>query len=790
MSEADPGGIGAGASAPYPGLRPFRPDEWAIFCGRERTTLDVIARLGERNLVFVHGGSGCGKSSLVCAGVLPAIDRDHRLAGRRFDHAIMRPSQGPLTALDRLLTGVLGEIDGGWAQALIFPDSVVERIEAACVAAGIDTFCLVVDQFEEAFRWARECGPEDVQVLTDVLGHVAASTAGRRFFVLTTMRSDYIGDCAQFAGLSTVINECQFFLPNLDARGLLRSIVDPARQFGGSVDEALANRLRFSAAGERDPLPTLQHLLMRMAERARAGGTPWTIDCTDLEAAGTGGVALSRHADELFAAASGGEPDVESDMAWLFRALVDRDVGGRGIRRPCRAGELAAVSGLSPERLDRVLDVFSAERANLLMVSDPGEGRDARRVDISHEALIRNWTRMTSADGKAGWLARELDDGLLWRALAVSARTATATLDGATLIERETWFAPFSAHPERARRYLIRPEGKALVIDEPEWQAVVGLLGRSRAALDAEARRVETERAAQSKRTRNKRAFAALATLAVVIAIFVAALSYQSARKQDQDTVAVTKSINAAVNERKKEQPAGTIGTDTVSDDSLKVLAPVLANVATAGSAIGFMWIGSDSRSYLTVPGGDRVRPSTVQPGKVYQTTYNIVLRKGPPDSNGRTQPAINVVARGSLIVAKSPPTPAQATSGTQYWLEIKEILPPATAPPKDSPKAEAKPVALRVYPHFAVDNPKAVDVLTSGLTARGYTVMGTQVLPQAKGVREVRFCYAADSAAAEKLVDALYDIFPTRAIIRATLLKSGCGKTRRGTLEVWIGNP
>ena len=81
---------------PYPGLRPFEQDEWAIFFGRERMIDEVIGRLAESRLVLIHGVSGSGKSSLVRAGVLPKLALQYRRHGAPWLTCEMRPSGGPL----------------------------------------------------------------------------------------------------------------------------------------------------------------------------------------------------------------------------------------------------------------------------------------------------------------------------------------------------------------------------------------------------------------------------------------------------------------------------------------------------------------------------------------------------------------------------------------------------------------------------------------------------------------------------------------------------------------------
>lgn len=85
--------------APYPGLRSFEKREWPVFFGRELMTTEVIDRLMARRFVVVHGDSGCGKSSLIRAGVQAQLEQEQARSGRQWVTTDMRPGESPLWAL-------------------------------------------------------------------------------------------------------------------------------------------------------------------------------------------------------------------------------------------------------------------------------------------------------------------------------------------------------------------------------------------------------------------------------------------------------------------------------------------------------------------------------------------------------------------------------------------------------------------------------------------------------------------------------------------------------------------
>lgn len=159
---------------PYPGLRPFEPDEWAIFFGRGRMIDEVIEQLAQQRLVLIHGSSGSGKSSLVRAGVLPKLARQHLGHGEAWLTCAMRPSGGPLWNLARAFAKFEGR-DGDIARINEITRLFNRRgATLAFVAGELDglaakRMCILVDQFEEIFRFAKETSREEAELFADLL---------------------------------------------------------------------------------------------------------------------------------------------------------------------------------------------------------------------------------------------------------------------------------------------------------------------------------------------------------------------------------------------------------------------------------------------------------------------------------------------------------------------------------------------------------------------------------------------------------------------------------------------
>jgi Novel STAND NTPase 1 len=419
--------------APYPGLRPFNPDEWPIFFGREQMTDEVIARVIRQHLVVVHGDSGCGKSSLIRAGVLAQLEQERARSGVRWRTAIALPREAPLRRLAQAIAELQGAADD--------PDQVhqVRRIlnrgaDAPVALAELlrrgddDHVCILIDQFEELFAFAGPHGREEAQLFVDILVGLQQNPPPGLYAILT-MRSEFLGVCARFKRLAETVNRTQYLLPQMERPALIRAICEPATLYEGEVSRTLAERLIADAGGGQDQLPLIQHGLMLLSRRKRpsvrldAGpgsypfgglaeaparyeideapgsfrhdaGRAWWLDLDDYQGAGDLAALLSDHADQVMAAAAP-DPDREKIVEHLFRALTDINAEGSAIRRPQTLAELMAVTGSGERTLTDMIAHFREEGVSFLRPYGNVPIEPDNEIDISHEALIRCWQKIS-----------------------------------------------------------------------------------------------------------------------------------------------------------------------------------------------------------------------------------------------------------------------------------------------------------------------------------------------------------------------------------------------------------
>src|SRR5208337_693075 len=380
------------ADRPFPGLRPFGFADREFFFGRERQTFALYRLVENGRFIAVIGSSGSGKSSLVLAGLNGLLAEESAdPGGPTWVCLDMRPGAAPLSRLAKTLARLA--TNDSPDEAARRSDRIEYRLrqssfsfESALEEAGGlggRSLLLIVDQFEELFRFglaglglrranleetrARDEATQFVQILLD-----ADRRRLEKVRVLVTMRSDFIGDCAYFHGLSEAVSATQYLVPNLTRSQLEDVIRKPIDKAGATIEPELVERLINDCGDELDQLPLLQHCLMRLWDRAgaesvaKAGAAkpePRRFTRQTYDDVGRMTEALSRHADEVLRQCAGKELAVEQ----AFRALSEVDREGRAIRRALRFDKLLAETGISESDLRAVLDQFRAPNCSFLV---------------------------------------------------------------------------------------------------------------------------------------------------------------------------------------------------------------------------------------------------------------------------------------------------------------------------------------------------------------------------------------------------------------------------------------
>ena len=458
---------------PYPGLRPFNEDESIFFKGREGHIDKIISQLQEKKFLMVTGASGDGKSSLIYAGLIPRSRAGFFKA--RFNNWMVvdfRPERAPLTNLAIALNNHLDfpdvnelekELSYGFSSIVkVYKESkhYLDTDSNDFINADSDqkqnlknkssNLLILIDQFEELFTNAENFnkGKPSLQAITLINLIIETTKIAERenlpIYIVCTMRSDYIGDCAAFKGLPEHIVYSQFFVPRLKRQEIHRAILEPAKLSGNKINNRLIERLINELGDGLDQLPILQHALNRIwkshiddrAEEmdllhyAKVGGLDGSLLPENqkkiffewyqqqplfkqkiLEVASLANV-LNGHARELFETSVNycrnhigqeiSKKEAQEILQKIFTCLTKIN-DSRAVRNRSSVLEIKQIIGESVDTklIEGLVNVFRESGNTLLkpFISSDQQTvylHDEDILDITHESLIRNWTELTT----------------------------------------------------------------------------------------------------------------------------------------------------------------------------------------------------------------------------------------------------------------------------------------------------------------------------------------------------------------------------------------------------------
>jgi WD40 repeat protein len=384
----------ARVTCPYKGLATFDAADAEYFFGREQLVAELVARLVGAPLLAVVGPSGSGKSSVLRAGLLPALAGGVLPGSANWTQALIRPGEHPMRTLTRATRRLAREPRG----------------------------VLAVDQFEELFTACRD-EAERAEFVAALVR--AARDRDGRCIVVLAVRADFYGRCAAYPELSRLLGANHVLVGPMSRAELRRAIERPAQRVGLSIEPELVEALLSDVEGRPGALPLLSTALLelwrrrdgarlRLAAYARSGGVQG---------------AVARLAEDAFVQL---DPALQEEARKLLLRLSDEDERGTIVRRRIGLAELEGEPGA--EVVARLAD------RRLLTVGDGA-------VEVAHEALLREWPRLRAwldedvegrrlhrrlSDAARAWDADARDPGGLYR----GARLASA-LDWATGHDRE-----------------------------------------------------------------------------------------------------------------------------------------------------------------------------------------------------------------------------------------------------------------------------------------------------------------------------------------------------------------
>ncbi len=491
---------------PYKGLRAFDASDADSFAGRERIVADLLRRVEEPGrsgrFVALVGPSGSGKSSIVRAGVLPALRRGEVAGSQRWFITMMTPGGHPFEALEEALRHVAVDPPVDLLERLA-SDGIVPTVRPLLRGDNAELVVLI-DQFEELFSLA---SPTAATSFMEALATaVDADSAPVRFLI--TLRADFYDHPLRNRAFAALLEARTVLITPMSEAELQRAITAPAAAAGVDFEPGLTAHVEADMAGQTTALPLLQYALTEVFEQRR--GSTMTIEAYRR----LGGVAgaLSHRAERLHDNLS--LPDQELSRE-IFLRLVALNDNGLDTRRRAPVDEL---SEGDRDDVDRVLDTFG--RARLLSFDrDPVSRRPT--VEAAHEALIEEWTRLRT------WIADARSDIRLQRRLEAASEHWSDNGHDPDFLLKGSQLGPYDGWGE---------------------SPPVRLTSSERGYLLASAGQAERDAALERRRVRRLRRLGVGVGAALVLALVSGAVALgQRDRADEQTAVAIDASTAADV---------------------------------------------------------------------------------------------------------------------------------------------------------------------------------------------------------------------------------------------------
>ena len=366
---------------PYKGLAGYEESDSAFFCGRDALISQLLSRLQLEPVLVVGGPSGSGKSSLVRAGLVPLLKKGGLPGSEHWHCLLMTPGLEPVQALKNCL-----EPCGGLSH-------VMQRDNQA-----ESPMVLIIDQFEEIFTLAEDSEKNEfLQILSNL-----TSKEGSKIKVTIAVRADFYTDCAREPWLAAKITSNQVLVGPMTPLELRQAISEPALRAGYIFEKGLVSSIIEEAGNESGSLPLVAHALVETWVRR----FDRTLTLDGFRACGGVAGAISQSADATYEH----QLDVKGREATrsLMLNLVNPGDGSPDTRRVVDRDDILHLSDnkVDSSILEDVIRKLTSAR--LLTVDDT-------KVQIAHEALLRNWPRLRN------WIDESRDDLRMRRRISLQA---------------------------------------------------------------------------------------------------------------------------------------------------------------------------------------------------------------------------------------------------------------------------------------------------------------------------------------------------------------------------------
>jgi len=611
-----------GVRNPYKGLRAFSEADMEDFFGREELVGQLVARLAEHvegsRFLGVVGPSGSGKSSVVLAGLVPALRAGALPGSESWFFTEMTPGYEPFDELEAALLKISVDAPSGLADQLRRDErGLVDAVERVLPAPGSE-LVLVVDQFEELFTLIDDDGVR-TRFLRELAGAVADPRSRLRLVV--TLRADFYDRPLAYPGFGELLGCRAHTVPPLSPQDLGLAVAGPAEAVGVTVEPALVAEASAEFADRPGALPLLEYALTESFEYGR--GYELTLDA--YRAIGGMSGALARRADEFH---GGLDATGQECVRQLFLRLVALGEDPVKTRRRVQRAELASVH-VDGRPIDSVADALGASR---LVSFDRDPVTRAPTVEVAHEALLGGWGRL------AGWIDEAQDDLRTDRGLENDA----AEWDGG---DRDPSFLLRGSRLEQIEAWTSRTD---LALTALAREYVDASLAERDAQRRAEEARRQRETRLRRRSVNRLRGLVAVLVIGALVAASLAVVAGDRGRQAEREArVATARELAAAAVDSLDVDPARslnlalqavdtTYGVDwTALPEATEALHLALQADRLVSAVPGYSATYSDDGRRLLIAGAKGYQEGGETPVRVLDADSSEVIRNAAGQGRG-----------------------------------------------------------------------------------------------------------------------------------------------------------